>query len=477
MTITRSLLAAAMALTTSAGCNAGAHSSNTIQEAGPGRSGGSVGARAGVSAISHVTIIDGTGAPARPDMTVIIEGRRILSVAPSNAVVVPAGANEIDGRGKYLVPGFIDSHIHTGTQSERPASMNEAILRNALLGGVTTARDMGGRTELVRSLALRSTDDTTPWPRLYLSAIMAGPGSWFDGPRGIYMAGSDVVGESPLVRRVGAGTDVARVIADAKAAGATGIKIYNSVQAPLIRELVAEAHRQGLRAWSHLSVDPAMPSEVIASGVDAVSHADQFIVDVMRPMPTAPVAERRAVRDSAFIAAATYTTQLRAMIADMRRRGTTLDATLFVMAPRPDSLGRVTPQAARLFHFAAGMVRLADSAGVPIVAGTDNIGGGSPNIHAELQLLVDSAGLSPLHALRAATLNGALVLGIADSVGTIAPGKLADLIMLRADPIEDIANTQTLAWVMKAGRMYPRTTPMTLPLYARPPRLRAAFKQ
>ena len=96
------------------------------------------------------------------------------------------------------------------------------------------------------------------------------------------------------------------------------------------------------------------------------------------------------------------------------------------------------------------MTRRANRVGIPIVAGTDAIGGSAANLHAELQLLVDSAGLSPLEALRAATVNGARAIGLQDSLGTIAPGKIADLVVLRGDPSRDIRNTQTVTMVIKA---------------------------
>ena len=192
----------------------------------------------------------------------------------------------------------------------------------------------------------------------------------------------------------------------------------------------------------------------------------------MNPWPAAgtPREVVREARHRAFLAAMTDTLPFARLLAEMKRRGTALDATLFIMTPRPDSTGRVSEQAAALYRFATSMVRRANAAGVPIVAGTDALGGSSPNIHAELQLLVDSAGLTPMQAIRAATSNAARVLGAEDSIGTVAPGKLADLVILRADPLADIANTLTVASVMKAGRLRERTDAVRVPPLARAPR-------
>jgi imidazolonepropionase-like amidohydrolase len=121
-----------------------------------------------------------------------------------------------------------------------------------------------------------------------------------------------------------------------------------------------------------------------------------------------------------------------------------------------------------VLQFSAAMTRAAAQAGVPIVAGTDNIGRQSPTIHLELQMLVERAGLSPLAAIHAATEAGARVLGIADSIGTVRPGKVADLVILTADPTIDIANSQTVEAVMHNGVLHRRSAPMPSPLHARP---------
>jgi imidazolonepropionase-like amidohydrolase len=111
----------------------------------------------------------------------------------------------------------------------------------------------------------------------------------------------------------------------------------------------------------------------------------------------------------------------------------------------------------------------AHRAGVRLLAGTDDMGRQSPNIHGELQLLVRQVGLTPLEAIRSATQYGAEALGAQDSLGTIAPGKVADLVVLRADPSADIRNTQTIAYVMQRGRLHARTEPWHRMPLADPP--------
>jgi imidazolonepropionase-like amidohydrolase len=421
-------------------------------------------------ALVHATVIDGTGARPRPNTTIVIRGTRIVEVADDAAARIPPGSRVVDLRGRYVIPGLIDSHVHFGTIPRSP-EITRAVLAATLMGGVTTVRDMGGALHVVQPLARASADAEAQSPRIYYSAIVAGPGGWFEADRGRRMAGAYAPGESPAVRRVGAGSDVRRVIADARRAGATGIKLYNTVPPPLMAALAAEARRQGLRVWSHLAVDPGRPGDVVRAGAEVVTHADQFAGEVM-PEPSADTAveARRLVRDSVLRAVQPDDARLRELVALMRRRGTMLDATLFIVAgAATDAEGRVNERYARLFAFAAAMVRRAHAAGVPVVAGTDAVGGSTPNLHAELQLLVDRAGLTPLEALRAATLNGARALGAQDSLGTVAAGKLADLVVLAADPARDIRNTQTVVAVIKGGVMRERATPWRQGPHASPP--------
>lgn len=414
-------------------------------------------------ALTNATLIDGTGRAPRPRMTVLVRGSRIADVFPAGRQPLPADAQVVDLTGRYLIPGLIDAHVHLGTRP-RPAGMMQQILRAALLSGVTAVRDMGGSAAVVTPLARAALPDTAMSPRIYYAAVLSGPGRWFTGEFGAHAAGGLPLGESPLVRRVGTGTAVRQVVAEARAAGATGIKIYDAVDAALVRALVAEARRQGLRSWSHLAVQPTRPGELVAAGVEVVSHGDQFRAELTTTLPAGlGDSARRALRQDEYRRMSPDDPALAALLAQMKAAGTMLDPTLFVMLPLEppaDTTRAAMDQLLSAFRFAAAMTRRAARAGVPIVAGTDAIGGSSANLHAELQLLVDSAGLTPLQALTAATRNAALALGAQDSLGVVAPGMLADLVILRADPSRDIRNTQTVEAVVRAGHLHRRSAPL-----------------
>jgi imidazolonepropionase-like amidohydrolase len=418
------------------------------------------------------TIVDGVGGPPRPGMTLVVRGRHIHDLFPSGTRPLPAGAVVVDLAGQHVIPGLIDAHVHLGTQPRPPGVMTQ-VLQHVLMSGVTTVRDMGGSMAIVRPLALAAASDTVRSSRVYYAAVMTGPGRWFEGPFGANAAEPAAMGDSPLVRRVGPGTDVVRIIAEAKGAGASGIKLYNTVDPALLRALAAEAHRQGLRVWSHLAVDPGRPSDVVDAGVDVVSHGDQFRGELTTDLPAGlSDSLRRAMRLEQYARMSPDDPRLTALLERMRRAGTTLDPTLFIMVPRelpPEMPAVERDRALAAFRFAAAMTRRAVRMGIPVVAGTDAIGGSSANLHAELQLLVDSAGLTPMQAIRAATHDAARAIGAQDSLGTIATGMLADLVVLCADPVADVRNTQRVWGVMRAGRLYRRTAPIRPAPLARAP--------
>lgn len=248
--------------------------------------------------------------------------------------------------------------------------------------------------------------------------------------------------------------------------GATGIKVFGDVPADRLSALVAEAHRAGLRVWSRAVLSPTRPQQVADAGVDGVSHADQLL---WAAVPAGTVIGDRAERDRLLPGLRPDDPAVDAVLTTLRERGAVLEPTLLVM-----QLGRVRDEGRPgplegVPAWAVAAARMAHALGVPIVAGTDALGTETPNIHAELQLLVSQVGLSPLEAIQAATQHGARVLGLADSVGTVAVGKGADLVVLRADPAADIRNTQTLRYVIRAGQLFEPGERWEAPPLASPP--------
>ena len=394
-----------------------------------------------VVALAHVTVIDGTGAPARPGRTLLLRDGRIAGEFASDSTEPPAGAEVLDLRGRWVIPGLIDTHVHLATDPSAGDRRDLVIqrLRNALHGGVTTVRDMAGDGRALAELARAALVGDIESPAIYYAALAAGP-EFFTDPRVLAVSRGVPPGEAPWARAVTAKTDWRQVVAEARGTGATAIKVYAAVSAPVLKPLVREAHRQGLRVWAHAALFPARPSEVVAAGVDVVSHASLLAWETAERLPS--LTERRRVQPPSV-----DDPRIQSLLKTMARRGTILDATLFVMGDAPPEIRR----------WSSEVTRAAWAAGVPVSAGTDSIGvdapGTPPNIHEELALLVE-AGLSPLDAITAATRNGARAIGIEAVRGTIAPGLAADLVVLGADPLADIHHTRDIVLVFRDGVRY-----------------------
>lgn len=420
-----------------------------------------------VLVLAGATVVDGTGAIPRPNTTIVVRGRRIAEIFSAGSRELPAGATVLDLRGMYVIPGLIDSHVHLASFDR--GGMQRALLRYALLGGVTTVRDMGGNPRIVAALAAEARADSAESPRIFFSAVVAGP-RWFatyDSARIRYWSGSSPPGSAPGVRMLAADGQVEAVAEEARRLGAAGIKVYSDVPGDRLAALAAAAHRRGLRAWSHAVVPPARPGQVADAGIDVVSHADQL---VWAAAGAGDSIGSRAVRSRLLREAPAASAPIGALLERMRARGTMLEPTLLVMAlgaARGEGADRARTDT--LLAWAADVTRRAHAMGIPIVAGTDALGMETPNIHSEMQMLVDRAGLSPLEAIRAATQAGARALGAQDSLGTVAAGRLADLVVLRADPAADIRNTQTVEYVVRGGRVHRRTEPWQVPQLAAPP--------
>jgi imidazolonepropionase-like amidohydrolase len=397
--------------------------------------------------LTHAVVHDMTGGPARSGMTVVLRDGRIASIHPDGAEPLPADGIERDLGGAHLLPGLLDAHVHVATD---PSGVDrrdrtESRLKATLLGGVVAVRDMGGDARMLADLARAVRVGDLAGPEIRYSAIMAGPG-FFDDPRVLASSAGTSPGAAPWARAVTDTTDLRQIVAEAKGAGASGIKMYADLGPVLVARLSGEARRQGMSVWAHLALATSRPSEVVAGGVQVVSHA-LLVPWEVQPLPDW---KRRAQVD---LTITPEHPSVAALFAAMRARRVIYDPTLWVY--RADSAAPDTSLARRRERRAADFVRAAHAAGIRLAAGTDGMisaGGGLPNIHRELALMV-RAGLTPLEALIAATRTNAEAMGLAASHGTVAVGKAADLVVVRRDPTADIANTREIVLVIKRGKI------------------------
>jgi imidazolonepropionase-like amidohydrolase len=409
--------------------------------------------------LTHVGLIDGTGSPVQRDMTIVIEGQQVAAIYPSGSRPAPEDADVRDLAGKYVMPGLIDAHVHI-TDAEPDIAHYQTFLHALLLGGVTGIRDMAGDDRLLQFLADQANSDAFASPDIFYVALMAGPTFFKEDFRAQDASKGEPLGFAPWMQAITARTDIPLAVAEAKGTGATGIKLYANLPAALVEAVTAEAHRQGLRVWTHATIFPARPRDAVDAGVDTISHSPYLVWEAAPRVPDDY--KMRAMGEFEHIAP--DAPRILALFDAMKKRGTILDATLLVFrneAERhPQKLG------VGIMPWSYAVTKLAHQRGVLIDAGTDDAGFAygkdgpeldqPPSVHEEMALLVEHAGFTPLQAIEAATEVGAAALGQSAQRGTVTPGKLADLVVLDADPSHDIHNTTKIDFVVKHGRIHAR---------------------
>jgi imidazolonepropionase-like amidohydrolase len=391
--------------------------------------------------VNDVTLVDGTGAPPQPDISLLIRDGRIVSMMPAADARPADAARVIDGRGLVAIPGLIDAHVHL---SGSPRTEQLASLRTALNGGVTTVWDLAGDARNVSELSREALVGEIQSPAIFYAALMSGP-AFFTDPRVVEASAGYRPGEAPWARAVTPDLDLVQAVAEARGTGANALKLYAALDAATVRRVTAEAHRQRLRVVAHGTVFPAKPGDLVAAGVDMLAHAAYLAWE-----DSAPSTEFQKRAQGDFAGVPPDSPVIDRLLRAMRDRHVALNPTLWVFAdhPAPDGL------AAQRIRWGADLTRRAYATGVMIVAGTDGMvekGAELPTLHRELELLVASAGLPPLAAISSATRNAAEVMGLGADRGTLRSGHIADIVLLDANPADDIGNTRRVRYVIKGG--------------------------
>jgi imidazolonepropionase-like amidohydrolase len=418
------------------------------------------GARADL-AITNVTVIDGTGGPALAGATVVVRGDRIAAVGKARP---PAGVPRIDGRGKFLIPGLIDTHIHLfgggawrtlGRTVQEPIDWDAGLsaLHGYLYLGVTSVYDAGNNPEFIYPLRARERAGEIVSPRIFATGkLLSYPGSWSVGYAGI---GTPDWPQAIAVLdgKIAEQPDLQKITVERRGVGPD--PLVPAMPVALLREIVAYLKARGVRTTVHISTEDLAQAAVDA-GIDTLAHpvgtarqTEAFTREVgARRMPvstTLAVFEDiiRLGEDSGYLDDPIFRAVLPPdEVAARREKG----------APRYVSLGwpgwfkTVLP-------FAQENLRRLHQAGAVLALGSDRSDG--PFAHRELELIV-AAGLTPAEAIRIGTLNGAIYLGRERDLGSIAPGKLADLVLLDADPTVQIANARRINTVIKGGQVIDR---------------------
>jgi imidazolonepropionase-like amidohydrolase len=406
----------------------------------------------------NAVLIDGTGAPARPGTSVVVEGERIVAVLPdAQAEAQAKGAQFVDLHGQHLVPGLIDTHVHLATPPD--AAEARKTLRRQLYSGVTAVRSMADDVRSVGELSRQALVGEIPSPDIHYAALMAGPG-FFKDPRTIAVTRGRTPGQTPWMQAIDDRTDLVLAVAMARGTSADGIKLYADMPGPLLARITAEAHRQGIPVWAHAAVFPAMPADDVAAGVDVISHSCPLAYEAS-PHKPASYHERTPVDESAF-RDGRMPASVTDLFATMAARGIILDATNLVHVRHVEEYAREKKGAPPRCS-AELTLRLTAQAfrqGVAISSGTDGDNPDEapfPSLHDELDLLAGPVGMPPMEVLRAATATAARALGQDKTMGTIEPGKLANLVVLSQDPLADIDHLRSVTETVKRGVRYPRS--------------------
>jgi hypothetical protein len=395
----------------------------------------------------------------------LLKDDKIEKIAYAADIEVPKGAITYDLTGKYIIPGLIDNHVHIthGTLKEA-----QEHLEVALHNGVTGVRDMGGDGRMLALLKRNNQIGEYVGPDVFFSTIIAGPSFFANDPRPQQVALGAKAGAVPWQRAITETTDFKQIIAEVKGMGATAIKVYANVDKDLLKKVADEAKRQGLKVWAHAAIPPTRPSEVIAGGAGVISHAGDMIqYELIKEQKDrhdfktreASQAYRKKLNSIPWDK---DTPKVKQVFNDMKKNNCILDATLYVYTFRLDPQAikdyeeKGTPLNAPRYIGGMKATKIAYDMGVKIGAGSDSLideDGRTINIHKELELLV-KAGLSNIDALRAATIINAEGLGEEKNIGSIETGKLANLVILNGNPLDDISNTKNIKYVVKRGVIY-----------------------
>lgn len=400
-------------------------------------------ASAQATAFVHVNVIPMDGQRILRDQTVVVERGVITTVAPSSAAKIPAGATRIDGANGYLIPGLADVHVHLAG----PRDIRVAILKMFVANGVTTVVNLKGAPE---HLALRAD---------VAEGRVLGPTIFSSGP---YI-------NEPFFTTP---DEVERAVVDQKKAGYDFIKMHGSLSRSAYARLNAVARREGIRVIGHAPRNLGLAA-MFEERPYAVAHAEEFIYDTTGSSrdfaaiePRIPELARSMV--SAGIWLMPNLTAFRMIGAQIGDLQAVLDRPEMKYLPASVRTGwgpATNPYTARFgkdmhagivarYHLLEKIAKGFQQGGVRLVVGTDAMNTGTVpgfSAHDELADLV-TAGLTPYEALRAATANGAEFLGHQPGAGTVAPGNVADLVLLARNPLEDISNTRRIEGVMLRGR-------------------------
>jgi imidazolonepropionase-like amidohydrolase len=433
-------------------------------------------------AFTHVTVIDATGAAPRPERTVLITDDRITSISEAP---LPNDARVIDARGKFLIPGLCDMHVHLAGVTADPKWSKSTLLPLLVANGITTVRDMGGDLDALQSWRKEIAAGRLIGPRIYCAGPM------LDGGKS----------DPPALLGISTPNDGRSAVRDLRKKGADFIKVLSRLDRESFFAIADESKKQGMTFVGHVpnSVHASEASDAGEKSIEHIFYSNlAFDCSAHETETREKSAAAHAGKNNAAAAAARdeanasfSKTKADALwqklvrnktwvvptlvairsIAQQREAAQSAPSALAYVPPAlrkswsPNEINKqVSPEVAQWylaqFQNDLKLARSMHEAGVQMMAGSDSLDPlnfPGPSLHDELQLLTE-AGFTALQALQAATLKPAEFFNATGDGGwgTIQPGKIADLVLLDADPLASIGNTRKIAAIVLAGRFLDR---------------------
>ena len=424
-----------------------------------------VGVEGPVVALEHVRVVDGTGKAPAEDQTIVIANGRIQSVGPAADATIPAGATRLDLKDHTVLPGFVGMHDHTFyTTSQRGTQGNFTSPLLYLASGVTTIRTTGSYSPY-HEINLKRTVEAgrLPGPRMHIT-----------GP---YITGETGNGQ---MHQVMTPADARRVVAYWASEGATWLKFYTSVSRDVLRAAVDEAHKRGVKVTGHLC--SVSFREAVAAGIDNLEHG-LFVNTDYDPdkQPDVCPDGSRSKLESLDLESDAVKATFREMLARKVAMTSTLAVYELYVPNRPPLEQRMLDAMSGEVkaEYLASRARLAEPgasaispeifrkaqeyevafvrAGGLLGAGVDPTGNGGAlpgyGDQRNYELLIE-AGFTPVEAVQIMSLNGARILGVDKDLGSVTPGKLADLIVINGDPVARPPEIRRVVTVFKDGVGY-----------------------